>query len=103
VARGGKAKWSVVGTSGDRTIDVLAIEEQRVKGVFSLLVCSSPTGKLVTNWMRQHPDTFDHDTGSFLSLRPELWALTKHLLGTFWIFDLHGWAPTEEETPPDGR
>ncbi|MFG1995316.1 hypothetical protein ACGFJ7_35605 [Actinoplanes sp. NPDC048988] len=103
VASDGQAKWSVVGTSGDRTIDVLAIEEQRVKGVISLLVCSSPTGKLVTNWMRQHPHTFQHDTGAFQPLRPQLWALTKHLLGTFWIFDLHGWDPTEQDTPPVSR
>lgn len=91
VNRGGHAKWSIVATSGDRTVDVLALEEQSVSGVISLLVCSSPTGRLVTNWMGQHPDTFAHDTSTFEALRPELWALTKHLLGTFWIFELHSW------------
>ena len=61
-------------------VRLLEIEEQRVKGVVSLLVCSSPTGKLITSWMRQHPDTFEHDTAAFQPLRPHLWALTKHLL-----------------------
>jgi len=46
--------------------------------------------------MRQHPETFEHDTAAFQPLRPHLWALTRHLLGTFWIFDLHGWAPGEQ-------
>ncbi|HEX8509312.1 MAG TPA: hypothetical protein VF635_07430 [Propionibacteriaceae bacterium] len=91
VARRGQVTWSVVGASGDRTVDVLALEERSVKGVISLLVCSSPTSQLVSSWMRRHPETFRQDSSAFQLFRPQIWALTKHLLGTFWIFDMHGW------------
>ena len=55
VDRGGQAHWSIVGASGDRTIDLLGLEEQSATGVIYVLVCSAPTAQLVARWMELAP------------------------------------------------
>lgn len=91
VDRDAQMYWAVIGSSGDRTIDVLAFETAQIPGVVHILVCTAPTGRLVASWIRRLPKTFANDSSWFNKYRDQLWALTRHLLGTLYIFDLHGW------------
>lgn len=92
VEAGERTRWTVVGSAGDRTVYVLAFALERVPGIIYVMACTSPTGRLVATWMRQRPGTLDHDTAVFQPYRGHLWALVRHLLGAFWMMDLHGWA-----------
>jgi hypothetical protein len=83
--------WTVVGSTGARTVDVLAFERRAASGVVYVLVCTAPTGHLAAAWLGARPGSCVRDDASFEAHRAALWALIEHLVGTFWILDLHGW------------
>lgn len=94
---GGDLSWSVIGSSGSRTIDILVFERPRTPGIFYLHVCSAPTGRLIAGWLRSQSPACDPDHERFAEVRSLVWALTEHLLGTFWIFDLYGFSDPASE------
>jgi hypothetical protein len=83
--------WSVVGSEGSRTIDILVFERSASPGVLYLHVCSAPTGRLTAAWLIAHEGSCSRDDRRFDDLRSRIWALVEHLIGTLWMFDLHGY------------
>jgi hypothetical protein len=82
--------WSVVGSTGSRTIDVLVFERAAAPGVLYLYVCSAPTGRLTAAWLSANEGRCTHSDRHFEDLQSRIWALVEHLVGTLWMFDLHG-------------
>jgi hypothetical protein len=82
--------WSVVGSTGSRTIDILVFERAAAPGVLYLHICSAPTGRLTAAWLLAHEDSCTRDDHRFDDLRSRIWALVEHLAGTLWMFDLYG-------------
>ena len=99
--RDGALAWSVITSSGSRTVDVLIFEQREIPGIYYLHVCSAPTGRLTAAWLRSHDQT--SDSPHFEAVRPLAWALIEHLLGTFWMFDLHGDTAASASRPPRER
>jgi hypothetical protein len=89
---GGTMFWSVVGSTGDRTVDVLLFEREALPGVIYMYVCTASTGHLCAAWMRSRPETFKQNRLRFESFTQRAWALVEHIIGAFFIVDLHGWA-----------
>lgn len=88
--RGG-LKWSVIGAAGSRTIDVLIFEQLAITGIYYVYVCSAPTGRLTAAWLQSREPSCPPDSAAFEAIKPLAWALVEHLLGTLWMFDLHGY------------
>jgi hypothetical protein len=86
----GALDWTVIGSTGSRTIEILIYQQREIPGVFYLYVCSAPTGHLTAAWLRSHDPPCLPDSAAFEPVRPLAWALIEHLLGTFWMFDLYG-------------
>ena len=82
--------WSVVGSTGSRTIDVLVFERTAALGVLYLYVCSAPTGRLTATWLSANKGRCTRNDRHFEDLQSRIWALVEHLVGTLWMFDLHG-------------
>lgn len=82
--------WSVIGASGDRTVDALLFQRLSAPGVVYVYVCSAPTGRTFAGWMRTRPNAFHRDEDAFREVRDVVWAIVEHALGTLWMFDLYG-------------
>lgn len=82
--------WSVVGSTGGRTIDILVFERAAAPGVLYLYLCSAPTGRLTAAWLLSREGSCVRNDHRFDGLQSRIWALVEHLIGTLWMFDLYG-------------
>ena len=88
---GGSMVWSVIGSTGDRTVDILLLEQVAIPQVVYMYVCTAPTGHMCARWMRSRSEAFVHDPRHFEQFAAHAWALVEHVLGAFFLIDLHGW------------
>lgn len=76
-------QWTTVAVTGDRLLHTVVLTVKDGRPIHFIWVATIYTLKPVLEWLRKHPETFIYAGEEYPDVRSELFALMKHLLGTF--------------------